>query len=209
MFCVHRVITRGITVGIARGEEFVQTGFPYLELRQGFVAYIQALTTVLWAHNLGEDEIAFPAMREKIPAAPYDRLAADHQKIEALVGQMRRATTDLSGGDEQALASLGDVLRQIKAIWMPHIEVEEEYFSVEAFTAVMSATDQALLSESLTMHTQQYATPGPLTLPFTLFNLEAKDRAVMSAAMASIVTEELIPKVWKAQWAPMRPFLLD
>lgn len=210
MVCIHRAITRGLTVGIARGEEFAQAGFPDAALRQGFVTYLQALSTVLWAHGLGEDEIAFPALKAKLPAAPYDRLTADHQTFDTFISQMRRAAADLAGADEPAsLAPLLDELRQVRAIWLPHIQVEEEHFSVEAFAAVMSTADQALLAESLRMHSQQYATPGPLTLPFTLFNLEAEDRAVMAATMSSMVTEQLIPKAWKAEWAPMQPFLLE
>jgi hypothetical protein len=31
----------------------------------------------------------------------------------------------------------------------------------------------------------------------------------MAEALPRQVTEELVPKVWKAQWEPMQPFLLD
>lgn len=210
MVCVHRAISRGLTVAIARGAEFSQAGFPDAELRQGFTDYTQSLTAVLWAHLLGEDELAFPAVQEKLPTAPYDRLIADHQKIEVLIGPVRRAGGNLTGEGEQAnLTQLLDGLRQIAAIWKPHIQLEEEHFSLEAFAAVMSAADLTLLAEAWSKHSQQHATPNPLTLPFTLFNLEAEDRALMAAPMPRMVMEELIQKAWKSQWARMRPFLLE
>jgi hypothetical protein len=31
----------------------------------------------------------------------------------------------------------------------------------------------------------------------------------MAASMPSMVLDELIPKAWKEQWAPMKPFLLE
>jgi hypothetical protein len=61
----------------------MREGFPDASMRQGFFSYVQALTIVLGAHHLGEDEIAFPAFRPKLPAAPQ-RLAADHHTIRRL-----------------------------------------------------------------------------------------------------------------------------
>jgi iron-sulfur cluster repair protein YtfE (RIC family) len=207
---IHRALTRGLNVGVERGAEFAQHGFPDAGLRQGFAAYIQGLSSVLEAHHLAEDEIAFPFFKERLPSSLYDRLAAHHQKITALLAPVRKATLSVAAGDDPAeLAGLVDGLRSIKTIWAPHIGLEEEHFSSEALAAVMTREEQARMSGMMAKHSQEHATPGYLALPFTLFNLQPDDRAAMAAAMPSIVMDELIPKAWKDQWAPMKPFLLD
>jgi hypothetical protein len=48
-----------------------------------------------------------------------------------------------------------------------------------------------------------------LGVPFVLYNLPAQERAIQARTMPSAVVEELVPVVWKEQWAPMQPFLLD
>ncbi len=65
-FRIHRAITRGLTVGIRSGLDFMKEGFPDQNLQQGFTLYLQALSAVLSAHHLGEDEVAFPALKQKI-----------------------------------------------------------------------------------------------------------------------------------------------
>ena len=52
---------------------------------------------------------------------------------------------------------------------------------------------------------------GPLYLviPFMLYNLEPGPRSMLASGMPPDITENLIPVVWKDQWAPMKPFLLE
>ncbi len=63
---IHRVITRALTVTLARGAEFMQTGFPDAGLRKGYTDYTKSLAVVLDGHHVGEDEVAFPLLKEKI-----------------------------------------------------------------------------------------------------------------------------------------------
>ena len=44
----------------------------------------------------------------------------------------------------------------------------------------------------------------------TIFSPErvGADRAYMAGEMPPIISQELVPVVWKDQWAPMKPFLL-
>jgi hypothetical protein len=207
---IHRAITRGLTVGVEKGAEFAEHGFPDPGLRRGFTDYTLSLAVVLRAHHLGEDEIAFPFFRERLPASLYERLAADHHKIEALLNPLRQAIANVAATGGQAdLNRVVDDLRSIGAVWTPHIRLEEGHFSEEALSAVMTMEEQGRLSGMMAKHSQEHATPGYLALPFTLFNLQAEDRAAMSATMPSMVIDELVPKAWKDQWAPMRPFLLE
>jgi hypothetical protein len=207
---IHKVISHGLIVSVAKGADFIQVGFPDPGMRTGYALYVQSLAAVLDAHHLGEDEIAFPAFREKIPAAPYDRLAKHHQEIVSLLDLVGNTISPVEERGEAAdLAALVEGLRKISDIWRPHIQTEEWYFSEDALAAVMSPEEQNRVSAAMGKHNQEHATPDYLALPFVLFNLDTEDRAAMAATMPKMIVEELIPKAWKGQWAPMKPFLLE
>jgi hemerythrin-like domain-containing protein len=195
---------------VARGTDFMQAGFTDPGMRKGYADYTQSLVTVLDAHHLNEDEIAFPSLRDKITAAPYDRLTRNHQEIVVLLASVSKALPAVAEkGDQADLLELVDILRKISSVWRPHIQTEEFYFSEEALAASVSPEEQERISAAMAKHSQEHSTPPSLVLPFVLFNLEAEDRAEMAATLPAMVVEELIPKGWKEQWAPMKPFLLE
>jgi hypothetical protein len=207
---IHRAITRGLTVGVNRGSEFIRDGFPDINLQKGFVLYLQALTAVLSAHHLGEDEVAFPALKQIFPAVPYGSLATEHVKIEAGLDLVKSALPELaSDKPSAALTKVVESLQQILSIWAPHIQQEQISFSSTAIASAMSVEQQSELSASLAKHGQEHAGPPFFALPFVLFNLSPEDRERMAAVMPKLVIEELIPGEWKDKWAPMKPFLLD
>jgi hypothetical protein len=207
---IHKAITRGLTVVVTRGTQFVREGFPDVRIRQGFADYILSLAGVLGAHHLGEDEIAFPAFRPKLPEVPYGRLTADHQFIETSLAVVRMSIGELAAGTSmEGLSTVVEALRKDTEVWIPHIQLEEKYFSQDAIAVVMTPDEQAQVSIALGKHSQEHVGPLYLALPFVLFNLAVKDRAAMSKTLPKQVTEELIPKVWQEKWAPMKPFFLD
>lgn len=206
---IHKAITRGLAVGASSGTRFLGHGFPEETLRQGFADYVRTLALVLSAHHLGEDEIAFPALKAKLPAAPYERLAADHLKIEGLLGAVGGAAGHLTeGGGDAGLRVVVDGLKGISAVWSTHIELEERHFDEKALGEVMELEVQAEVSGAMAKHSQEHAGPPFLALPFVLFNLDGEDRAGFAAALPKAVTEALIPGEWKDKWAAMKPFLL-
>ena len=207
---IHRAISRGLSVSATRGAEFIREGFPDAPMRQGYLSYVQALTIVLGAHHLGEDEIAFPAFRPKLPAAPYERLAADHHAIDTSLVEVRQVMSDMAeDGANTGLSVLVEGIGRVSAVWPPHIQLEEQHFAEGAIGAVMSPDEQAQLSVSMAKHSQEHAVPPFLALPFVLFNLAAEDRASMAESLPKVITEQLVPKEWKPNWSPMKPFLLD
>jgi hemerythrin-like domain-containing protein len=207
---IHRAITRGLTVSAAGGDEFIQEGFPDPGVRKGYTDYVQSLGEVLAAHHLAEDEVEFPKLMEKLPDAPYDRLASDHREIDRFLRTLRKAASDIAeDGDAGDLNLLVDTLRRITTIWTPHIRVEEEHFSHDNIYRSMSLEDQGLLSMRMGKHNQEHIASPSLAIPFVLYNLEPADRAEMARTMPSNIVNELIPTAWKEQWAPMKPFLLE
>jgi hypothetical protein len=207
---IHRVISRGLFISVTQGANFVQAGFPSPGLRQGYSTYVQSLLTVLDGHHLSEDEVAFPFLRDKVTAAPYDRLSRHHQDICSFLEPAVKAIPLVAEkGDQTDLAELVRLLRKMADIWRPHIQAEEFYFSEEALATAVSPEDQNHLSEGMASYNQEHALPPAQVLPFVLFNLEADDRAVMAASLPAMVVQELIPKAWAEQWAPMKPFLLE
>jgi len=58
-----------------------------------------SLASILSAHHLGEDEIPFLALYEMLPEAPYERLAVDNKKIEALLRAVRNSLEDMAANN--------------------------------------------------------------------------------------------------------------
>ena len=207
---IHRVITRGLTVGIAKGAEYLQSGVPQPQVFLGYSNYAHSLASVLGAHHQGEDQVAFPVLRIQLTSAPYERLSGDHHEIELLLDLIHQAVDDLAGNaPKDGVRILVDCLRRVYTLWVPHIQLEEYHFSREMIGAVMSLENQGQLSEAMGKHNQEHAGPPYWVVPFVLFNLEPEDRAAMAATFPPMIMDELVPKVWKDQWAPMKPFLLD
>jgi len=207
---IHRAISRGINVGIEKGNEFRQAGFQSDQIKKGYTDYVLSLVIVLSAHHLGEDEVAFPMLKEMIPSAPFDRLQSDHHKIEALLHSIRSSVSKVAEeGSIESQASLVDDLSAINDIWIPHIQIEETHFSGEAITNAMDLEAEAQINAAVGKHGQEHAVPGYLSLPFVLYNLHPEDRAEFESTMPDMIKNELIPVVWKDQWAAMKPFFLD
>ena len=206
---IHKVITRGLEVGLSNAKTYLQTGFAQPQLIPGYSSYIQSLASVLDAHHTGEDLIAFPEFHKFIPSAPYIRLATDHQKIEELLEFVPLALHDLPGDTMQhGLQVLIDTLERTTDTWYPHIQLEEHYFSEEVISQVMQLGQQAAISTAISKHSQEHSEPAHCIIPFILFNLEQDDRLSFSASLPPTVINELVPGEWKDLWAPMKPYLL-
>jgi hypothetical protein len=211
MLRVHRVITRGIKKSIEHCEEFARTGPPNAAIREGFLIYLRAMAGVLDAHHLGEDEVTFPYFREKMHDAPYEKLMADHRTIVGVLERLERAASAVaeSAGSSESLHSLHGVLGTLWSLWHPHIAIEETHWSPEAMAALMSEDENRELGQRIGENSQKHLHAPPVEIPFILYNLAPEDRETMAKAMPPVVTQQLVPLAWRAQWAPMKPFLLE
>jgi hemerythrin-like domain-containing protein len=206
---IHKVITRGLNVCLVKGRDYLQLGFSQPQDLQGYSSYTHSLASVLDAHHTGEDSIAFPEFRNLIPSAPYAKLAYDHLQVERFLAPMPPAIAELSDDAHKGLLEIVENLRKISELWEPHIQLEERYFSEETLNAVMDLKDQRRISEAAGKYSQEHSNPPYWVVPFVLYNLERDERAKMAASFPPVIMDEMVPKVWADQWAPMKPLLLD
>ena len=91
---------------------------------------------------------------------------------------------------------------------MIHIAIEEEHFTIARFASLMPPEEHSRLLGLFMQHMQQNTGPDYLIVPFLLYNSAPDNRAFFAGGMPPIVTQQLVPVVWKEKWAPMQPFLL-
>ena len=202
---IHKIITRGLAISIRKCDEYLEKQEIPPEEAAGFSMFVTALKWVTNAHHLSEDEIAFPYFKSTIEA-PYDRLRNDHQTISRIVVTLEESLPEISTG---GAGKLREVLGEFEKLWVPHIRIEEENFTAEKLQMVAGLNEQANLAEKLTRHGIKNSGPGPLVLPFMFYNLEGNDREAFTMPIPWIVKKVLVPVIWKSQWKPMSPFLLQ
>ena len=208
---VHSAISRGLDVGIQHAESFAREGYPDRATGAGLALYLRTLAGMLHQHHSAEDEIAFPFLREKLPDLPFDALIAEHEQMEAILEELVPILDELRGesGEETALEAARRALARLAEIWPLHIDIEETRISVKTLEAMVGAEALAGWLAEMGQHRPEGAPPDPVGLPFILYNLPAKERALMAAQMPPAISQELVPGPWKEHWAPMKPFLID
>jgi len=205
---IHRVITRGLQTAIQHTQDLIKDN---AAADSGFLDYLAALISVLDSHHMVEDEIAFPYLQQKRLPGPYQVLVAEHKTMAHTLEKIQEWLPDLSGEapKAQSLVEVNQALKSILGLWMGHIGREEESFSPKIAAALMGEEEHINLGRAMSQHAQQHSGPDYLVIPFILYNLNPKDRAVMMAAMPPVITQELLPGPWKEKWAAMQPYLLE
>ncbi len=207
---IHSIITRGLRVAIEQSQSFAGRGYPSATMREGFISYVLSLVSVLDAHHKVEDQLAFPYFKDKFPDAPFDLLTTQHQSIVPMLDQLKTTIGEIAAHTQegQSLNKLCLLLKGIDEFWHPHIRIEEDHFTVGKLGAAIPPDEQMRLIKLFMEHSQQNAKPDFLVVPFLLYNLSPEQRSAMAKAMPPLVTEQLVPVVWKEKWEPMKPFLL-
>jgi len=207
---VHKVITRSLDVIIVRSQEFAEAGFPDASTHAGFTDYVRCFASLMHAHHISEEELAFPYFRVKLPDEPYDVMLSEHSKMAWLVYDVRSIVGDPGGPalEPGKLKNLESVVTDIRQIWSQHIPKEEKSFSPDHLDQVMSQDEQITMGRLFGEHSARHTSPDYLVIAFYLMNLEGDDREITAQNLPSLVIEQLVPVVWKDKWGPMRPFLL-
>jgi hemerythrin-like domain-containing protein len=208
---IHAVITHGLRSTRRASESLAQEGFTDERAREGFVRYVRSLVSVLDVHHLTEDELMFPYFRDLIPEAPFDTLSAEHKVMETHLESLSRAVEagETVLANRQALEAVNAAAAEIDRIWHPHIATEQRFLTPKRIDSVIDREENARLSAQIAQYSQLRLSPDYLIVPFILFNLALKTRAKFARSLPPVVTEELVPKVWKKQWEPMTPYFVD
>lgn len=200
---IHKAMTRGLRVSVEASSEPDGGRYPPPDLNGGLGRYVRALIAVLHVHHHGEDDLAWPYLRVRMPDAPYDPLIAQHTTMSA---RLADAEAVLKAGD---LAALHDHLREVDALWREHIALEEDAFSVAATAEAMTPEEQRQVTKQVERHAQMHAWPPRLVVPFMLYNLGPEDRAVLKKTIPAVLIKVVVPYLWRPAWAPMTPYLLE
>ena len=206
---VHKVITRGVEVTRSHSHSYAEQGLPDKALWSGFISYARTFVNLTHAHHDGEEVLIFPFAQERMPDTSFDLLIAQHREIAGLLDEMGAAVDEAEKNPATvSLSRISHISAQIGEIWQTHIREEETIFGAERVDAVATPEEQASLMQQAAQHGMAHAGPDYLVAPFLLHNLSPEDRAYMAAEMPPVISQELVPVVWKDQWAPMKPFLL-
>ncbi len=207
---IHRVITRGLAVARVHGTLFASQGFADATARRGYVDYARCLVLLLRAHHDGEEELFFPRLVGATSGGTLAELEAQHRELVAALHDAIAATERAANGapDSEWVDELLGALAVIEPRWLAHIALEQATVTQALLDELMSRDEQLVLLRALSEHGQKNGHVPELAVPFALYNLEAGDRAALQRLMPPHVTNELMPGPWRAQWAPMQPFLL-
>jgi hemerythrin-like domain-containing protein len=209
-FNIHNIITRGLRVSLESVREVLQRGFRDEESREGFFSFIRALSSVLNAHHLTEDEIVFPYFRDMLPDAPFDSLTEWHHLMVRILDEINLAVAKCDNNEklETELRNIENALARLNNMWPYHIKPETDELINKA-DALLPVKEQLRLVGVFAEHGLKNAVPHYLTVPFMLYNLPLEDRMVFSQGMPAEVIQNLVPVVWKEKWESMTPFLLS
>lgn len=202
---IHKLITRALSVSVVKCDEYLRSKKIPENEAKGFILYLTTLVRVMHAHHMGEDEIVFPVFRERIDA-PYNQLEKEHVSMSEMLDDLQKNIEKISISD---IRQLRNNLDTVQRLWTPHIKVEESSFSAPIVNGKYFGKEQHDLTERVGKHGAKTSGPGPLTLPFIMYNLEEDDRKVFLKEFPWILTHFLIPVVWRNKWKPMDPFLLN
>jgi hemerythrin-like domain-containing protein len=209
MLSIHAVITRGLHVAAQTCGAMAEQGPADGASREGFISYLRCLISLLNVHHQTEDALAFPYFRERLDA-PYDLLTEQHRLLHPLLEEAQAAVEEAAAGPDAAgpWMKLSLLLHGIGELWRPHIAIEEEHFTVDRFASLLPPEEHLRLTALFMQHTQQHTGPDYLMVPFLLFNLPPGQRSFFAGEMPAVITQQLVPVVWKEKWAPMQPYLM-
>jgi hypothetical protein len=202
---IHKVMTRAMEVS----RQYSQADRVAEAQQAGFTDYVHALTVLLDSHHLGEDELAFPFWKIRLPEGPFDRLKQQHRQMMAYIGQVKGwLGAPGTAWQPEPRSKLHHTLTYLQRLWLKHILLEEATIGPENASKYLTPEENGQLAQELAAHGQAQSEPVELVMPFIVYNLSGEDREEFVKLMPAVMTAQLIPIVWKARWAPMRPFLL-
>lgn len=207
----HKIYTRGLKVSLENVNKYLDAGAMESSDSDGFVKYVQTLTSLLEGHHLVENKKVFPYFKDKLPEVPYDRLMDEHEVIKQALERIRAAITHFKSGEDE-IKHLKDIkygLEQIDELWHPHIKIEESQLYSKITDLKLDSNETVREMNEFSQFFQEHTSGPPyLNMPFVVYNLSEEDRAIFTKSFPETVMKQMIPIDWKDKWAPMKQFLL-
>ena len=141
-------------------ERILQGGFQGEKTRDGFFNYVRSLTSVMNAHHLTEDDIAFPYFRDKLPEADFDDWTYWHGKMAEDLDEINLAVEKCEKKDEfeTELRIIENVLARLNEGWPYHIQPETDDFINKA-DALVPVEEQLRLVRQFSEYVLEKALP--------------------------------------------------
>jgi hypothetical protein len=141
--------------------------------------WFEGFTGELHHHHTAEDEVFFPALAERVPTFAHHgpALAADHERLDVLLEQLRLALAAVAAGDEVE-PFLADAVRasaELRDLLDRHLTVEDQDV-VPLFQRHLTAAEyEELEAEAMKGLAFGQAT---FTVPWLMEHLDDAERAV-------------------------------
>jgi hemerythrin-like domain-containing protein len=206
---VHHIITRALKVSRTAAETFSRDGLPDAD-RKGFVDYVRCLGVQVHSHHDSEEQFLFPKLKPAADAATMATLQSQHHDLVEALNQLTDATQQADKGAPATawLSKMAAALEAIEPRWTEHITLEEKTASQQLLDRAMSRPEQGALTKEIAEHSQKTGPQPPqLGIAFALYNLAGADREGFSKLMPPPLLG-LMNGPWRAEWAPMQPYLL-
>lgn len=208
---IHLVITRAIRVSIEQCKIFQGQSKIDEILKEGFINYLSSLLSLFHSHHLVEDDQIFPYFENNQLKAPYEVMKSQHEKLLPLLDELENYINNLSSNNSKDLEFIEQLLENLEHLqqaWIPHYQLEEEYFTDENISSLISDEEQVRLCLEFGKYAGNHLKPDYLVIPFILYNLPDEQRKLIAEVFPPIIIEELIPNKWKEKWQSMSPLLL-
>jgi hypothetical protein len=210
---IHHIITRGIEVTHSHSLNFAEKGFPDKNTQIGFGRYAYSLMVVLESHHQIEDETAFPYFQQRLPSLRIEPIIEQHKQMRPHINSMKAAIERIQSSTlvpADTLNQLAQASGNLHILWKMHAPAEENYFANNSLSALeLTYEEQLEITRRTTEKSQNQSNMPQWVVAFILYNLPPEERALMAQSMPAQVTKVLVPMVWKNEWAPMKPFLLN
>lgn len=206
---IHTVMTRGLEVSINHGRAFSEERSEANQFK-GFMIYLRCLTSMLHAHHLTEDQVAFPYFKKFLPDGPYEILSGQHKEMAGhldIVNIWMNENKQLPPS-RASWTSLVTRLEAIQTLWLPHIQTEESQFSEARIAPVINMDDRIQIGKLLSHHTRSHQHGGIEMIAFVLYNMKPEDREMLARDVPWFLRKMLLNGLLKNQWKPIRPYLL-
>jgi len=202
---IHRAITRALSVLVEESRKFGSQDSVDHKITEGFRLYAHTFCDLLHAHHDGEEEIGFPRLRAQLSAEAVATLAGQHQDMLPAHHAIQTFVAAPIPWPQETWRGIHRAALSLMPGWIAHRDAEEKLIA-EA-SKDFSPREKAALAKDLEAHGMAHAGPGPLVVPFIIYNLEGKDRAAMCSLFPFILKGVLVPYVWRGAYKPMLPFL--